>query len=419
LKFMKNKKIKPKILKGFRDFLPPEMGLRNYVLNTMIEVFENFGYQPLQTPTLEYQSVLLGKYGKEADKMVYTFEDKGKRKVGLKYDLTVPVSRVLAMYQNNITLPFKRYQIQPVFRAEKPQKGRYREVLQCDVDIFGVKTPLADAEIVAVIYKLLSRLGLSDFVIKINSRQVLFALLSEFNLSKEKQNSILQSLDKLEKKGKEEVVKELVKKGFDEKLVKNILESLKKAKPDEYLEEVLRLVESFGVPKEYFEFDPSMVRGLDYYTGPIFETYIKKPAIGSLTGGGRYDNLIESLGGPSIPATGTTLGLDRICEVVKELGLYDEKANSVRALVAVFEDSVDYGLSVFSKLQKASVTAQIYLNPKEPLRGQLAYASKLKIPYVIIAGSKEQEKGVVVVKNMQTGEQKEVGLEELSDTILV
>ncbi|MFH1896180.1 MAG: histidine--tRNA ligase [bacterium] len=414
----KNKLIeKPRILKGFRDFLPPEMGLRNYVLNTMVAVFESFGYLPLQTPTLEYQDILLGKYGQEADRLVYTFEDKGGRSVGLKYDLTVPTSRVLAMYQNDINLPFKRYQIQPVFRAEKPQKGRYREVLQCDVDIFGVKTPLADAEIVAVIYKVLSGLGLADFVIKINSRQVLFALFEGLDLSEQERASFLQSLDKLEKIGKERVIKELSKKGFVAGLANGILEKQEKAQPDEYLGEVLRLVEVFGVPKEFFEFDPSMVRGLDYYTGPIFETYIKKPALGSLTGGGRYDNLVESLGGPSVPATGTTLGLDRICEVVKELGLYNEAGSGPKALVAVFENSLDYALSVLAKLQTSGIKAEIYLDPKESLRGQIAYASKLKIPYVIIAGSQEKTKGVVVVKDMKTGEQEEVGLDDLSGTI--
>lgn len=411
---MKNKQIKPRLLKGFRDFLPSEMGLRNYVLNTMVGVFEGFGYKPLQTPTLEYQSVLLGKYGEEADKLVYAFNDKGDREVGLKYDLTVPTARVLAMYQNEIALPFKRYQLQPVFRAEKPQKGRYREVLQCDIDIFGVKSPLADAEIVAVIYKVLNKLGLNDFVIKINSRQVLFSMLGSLNLTKDEQFSVLQSLDKLEKIGKEEVISELTIKGFAKEVAAEILANQAKAEPDEYLKEVLKLVEQFGVPKEFFEFDSTIVRGLDYYTGTIFETYLKDRSLGSLTGGGRYDNLIELLGGPSIPATGTTIGLDRICEVVKEQRLYNEQELAVTALVAVFEDSLDYALEVFSKLQEQGVKSELYLNPGKSLRDQIGYASSQKIPYVLIAGSKEKEKGIVVVKNMQTGEQKEVSLDTVS-----
>lgn len=406
-----NKTPKPQVLKGFKDYLPQEMQLRNFVLGKIKQVFEQFGYLPLETPTLEYQSVLLGKYGEEADKLVYTFSDKGEREVGLKYDLTVPTARVLSVYRNELVLPFKRYQIQSVFRAEKPQRGRLREFLQCDVDNFGVKTPLSDAEIVAIIYRSLRNIGLTDFIIKINSRQVLFNILESFEFSKEKQFSILQALDKLEKIGQDGVLAEFSKKGIDVSIAKSILEKTQNAKPDEYLKEMLQLVTDFGVPEEYFAFDPSMVRGLDYYTGPIFETYVTKPKIGSVTGGGRYDNLIATLGGPDIPATGTTIGLDRICEVVKELGLFTTTTSPEdSALVITFEDCVSYGLEVVQKLQEKGISAQIYLNPKESLRGQLAYASKIGVAKVYIAGSKEKEKGIVVEKNMKTGKQEGIRL---------
>jgi histidyl-tRNA synthetase len=354
MKDLKSKKQlnKPRVLKGFRDFLPETMRVRQFVLKKFIETFEEFGYEPLETPALEYQDVLLGKYGKESDRLVYTFKDKGGRGVGLRYDLTVPISRVLAMYKDKLVLPFKRYQVQPVFRAEKPQRGRFREFIQADFDIFGVKTPLADAEIIAVTYQALRKIGLSDFMIKINSRRVLFKLLDGLKVEKRDQPGVLQSLDKMEKIGKEGVSKELLKKGFDENFTISLLEAVGKAKPDANLLEVLRLVESFGIPKKYFKFDPSLARGLDYYTGPIYETYVTKPKIGSITGGGRYDELIEQLGGPSIPATGTTIGLDRICEVLAELGILEDKVgkSSSRVLVASFEDSLDYGLSVLSKL---------------------------------------------------------------------
>src|SRR3989344_5484034 len=220
-------KIKPQTLKGFRDFLPEEMKIRNAVINACREVFESFGFDPLETPTLEYASTLLEKYGDEADRLVYTFKDKGDRNVGLIYDLTVPTAKVLAMYPGKIQLPFKRYQMQMVWRADKPQKGRYREFAQCDIDIFGVKSPLADAEILAVTYTLLTTLGFKNFTIKLNSRTILFNLLKKAGIADKKQQlSVLQTIDKLDKKSKQEVSAELGKKGLENSRIKKVFSLL-------------------------------------------------------------------------------------------------------------------------------------------------------------------------------------------------
>lgn len=405
---MANKKIiKPQTLKGFRDFLPEEMKIRNYVLNICKKTFELFGFEPLETPTLEYTSTLLGKYGEEADKTVYTFQDKGRREVGLIYDLTVPVSKVLAIYKSQIPLPFKRYQIQRVYRADKPQKSRYREFIQCDIDTFGVKSPLADAEIVAVIYQLLKKLGFKKFTIKINSRQVLFQLLNEIGLKNPpKQLSVLRSLDKLEKQGKDKVEQELKTKGLPDSQIKNLFTKINQISADDNLEKMFNYLLDFGVPEKYYQFSPSMVRGLDYYTGPIFETVVSDPPIGSLTGGGRYDNLISLLGGPDITGTGTTIGFDRICDVIKEKNLLPRISKTTsQVLLTVFPGYVVQTIKLAEKLRKNDINCELYLEEK-PINKQLKYANKKGIPYVIILGPNEIKADKITLKNMKTGEQK-------------
>ncbi|PJE69045.1 histidine--tRNA ligase, partial [Candidatus Shapirobacteria bacterium CG10_big_fil_rev_8_21_14_0_10_38_14] len=332
------KKPKPQTLKGFRDFLPEDMVIRQKVINTLKAVFESYGFEPVETPSLEYSSTLLGKYGKDADKMVYTFRDKGGRKVGLIYDLTVPISKVLALYSGKIPLPFRRYQIQRIWRAENPQKGRYREILQCDIDSFGVTSPLADAEIIAIIYSCLKALDFKKFTIKINSRQVLFKLMGDLNITqKDQQLSILRTIDKLGKQTEKEVKTELEQKGLLGKKIEKLFSLIKSAKPDKNLKQLFNYLNNFGIDEKFYRFDPTLVRGLDYYTGPVFETYVEKPKIGSITGGGRFDNLIANLGGPNTPATGTTIGLDRICDVIKEQNLWPEiSPNLNKVLVTVF-----------------------------------------------------------------------------------
>ena len=408
----------PQTLKGFRDFLPPQMAVRNYVKNQLIEVFESFGFEPLETPTLEYASTLLGKYGDEADKLVYKFNDAGDREIGLRYDLTVPVSKALAIYRQQLPLPFKRYQIQPVWRAEKPQKGRYREILQCDIDTFGSSSPLADAEIIAVIYQVLTRLNFSRFSIRLNSRTVLTKIITDLNTSVTK-NSILQSIDKFSKIGKDGVTKELEEKGLDSNQITSLFDSIKKAQPDDYLQQVINLAKAMGIPPEYYTFDPTMVRGLDYYTGPIFETFVEEPKIGSVTGGGRYDKLVATLGGPDVAAVGTTIGLDRIVDCITELNLLPNLSPTpTKVMITNFGSETEKEmLTLANLLRSQGVNALLYPNP-DKLSKQFKYASDKKIPFVAIIGPDEVKNNQVTLKNMSTGEQKTLSIPDLSSFLL-
>jgi len=385
---------KVQTLKGFRDFLPSQMAVRNMVKKICIDTFELFGYQPLETPTLEYKSLLTGKYGEEADKLIYTFKDKGERDIGLKYDLTVPTARVLSTY--NLPLPFKRYQIQPVFRADNTQKGRYREILQCDIDCYGVKAPVIDAEIITIIYTILNKLGFKKYSIRINSRELL----------KNIPNSTLQSLDKFEKIGKDGVTKELISKGVSTQDIDQLFDYIKNVQPDDYLKEVFSLLETFGVPKTTYSFDPTMIRGLDYYTGPIFETYVEDQNIGSVTGGGRYDNLVKLLGGPDMPAVGTTIGLDRIVDC-----LSTTVPTNTKILVANFGQEKE-SLKLLTELRNNNISSTFYPTT-DKLGKQIKYALDLGINFVAILGPDEIKNKTITLKDLSTQQQKSLTLLEL------
>lgn len=409
---MKQNKIRT--LKGFRDFLPDTMRVRNYVISTFKQVFESFGYQPIETPTLEYASTLMGKYGDEADKLIYSFLDKGNRLVGLRYDLTVPISKVLTIYQDRIKLPLKRYQIQPVWRADKPQKGRYREFTQCDIDAFGSNSPAVDAEIVAIIYTCLKKLSFEKFSIGINSRQVLNKLLDDSGVKKDK-SSVLQTLDKMNKIGEIGVQKELTKKGVSTSIIQSILEQIKSIKPDQNLNQILDAITNFGVPKDFFKFDPTLVRGLDYYTGVIFETYVTKPVIGSITGGGRYDNLIAQLGGPDTPAVGTSLGLDRIIDCIIDQNLLPSltQNSNTKVMVSVFDDKyLKNSIKLSSILSNLGINTFLYPQA-DKLAKQFKYASDEKIPFVAILGPDEIKNNTISLKNMSTANQQTVSQKDL------
>lgn len=407
----------PQTLKGFRDFLPETMAVRNYVKNLFIETFETFGFEALETPTIEYSSTLMGKYGDEADKLVYSFLDQGGRQVGLRYDLTVPAAKVLAIYGQQIPLPFKRYQIQSVFRAEKPQKGRYREVLQCDIDTFGTKSPAADAEIIAVIYTILNKLNFKKYSIRLNSRSVLKNILSQSGIE-DNQNSALQSLDKFQKIGQDGVQKELISKDFSQAQIDKLFKYIKEAQPDENLQAVFTAIKAFGIPETAYTFDPTMVRGLDYYTGTIFETYVEEPKIGSITGGGRYDNLIQTLGGPDIPAVGTTLGLDRIVDCIIELNLLPNLPKTkVKIMVANFgAETLDKSLELTSILRQNNIATSFYPDA-DKLGKQFKYASAKNIPFVALIGSDEAAKNEITLKNMTTGEQKTTNFQKIIEML--
>jgi histidyl-tRNA synthetase len=399
-----------KTLKGFRDFLPETMAVRNEVIKRLREVFEKYGYDEIQTPTLEYQKVLLGKYGDEADRLVYAFEDKGKRKVGLKYDLTVPLARTMASNQN-LPIPFRRYQIQPVFRADKPQKGRYREVYQCDIDIVGSASPTADAEILAIISGSLKALEFSEYEIRVNSRKVLFDVLRKSGVDKDKWLTATQSIDKLDKYPESKVISELQTKGLTKKMAKQVLQNIKYSEPDQNLVEVISLAESLGASN--ISFTPTLSRGLDYYTGAIFETIVTKPNIGSITGGGRYDNLIEDLGGPSLPAVGTSIGLDRVCDVITELELWSELPKTVtKVLVVVLPGYQDESIKIASQLRIAGINTELFPDPETKLSKQLKYADKKVIPWILIVGEKEIKDSLVTIKNMKNKSQETLSLSD-------
>lgn len=403
-------------LKGFRDYLPKQMIVRKKVISILKTVFEKYGFEEIQTPTLEYAEVLLGKYGEEAEKLMYIFEDPGGRKVGLNYDLTVPTARVMSQYQD-LPKPFKRYQIQPAYRAENTQKGRYRQFTQCDVDILGSTSPLSDAEILAVISDSLEALSLSNFTIRVNSRQILFSLIEKAGIAKEMALPVLQSIDKLDKKSTEEVEKELSDKGISGEQVTKLFTALENAEPDENLKQVLSFAKDLGVTK--IKFDPTMVRGLDYYTGTIFETVVSEPKIGSLTGGGRYDNLIKTLGGPDIPAVGTTIGMERICDVIEELALWSDQAvTSTNVFVSVFSTQFSSNsLKVTTYLRQNNINTELWLDANTKLEKQLKYADQKGIPFVIIIGEEEAKANTVTLKNLKTREQKTISLEELLTTL--
>ena len=412
---MNQSNIKPQTLKGFRDFLPKEMAIRNYVKNTLTEVFENFGFLPLETPALEYSSVLKGKYSSETDdKLGYFFKDNGNREIGLRYDLTVPVSKVLAIYANTdkISLPFKRYQIQPVWRAENTQRGRYREFVQCDVDIFGTDSPIADAEIISIIYTGTQKLNFKNAIIKINSRAVLLDILAKSGIV-ENQNSALQSLDKIDKIGEDGVKEEFISKGLTEAQINDLFKYIKQAQPDENLQKVLDLLSSFNIPSDAYIFDPTLVRGCDYYTGTIFEVCVNE-ANGSIGGGGRYDKLIETLGGPQISAVGFAFGFERVIDVIEKLNLLPELNKSkTKILVANFgPETQNESVKLVSQLRQLEISSTIYPD-SDKIGKQIKYALDLGIKYLAIIGTDEVKNNVITLKDLDKQEQKSLSFEEL------
>ena len=415
---MNQSNIKSQTLKGFRDFLPSDMYIRNYVKNTLIELFETSGFQPLETPALEYSSVLKGKYGSETDdKLGYFFKDNGDREIGLRYDLTVPTSKVLAIYNNQLPLPFRRYQIQPVWRAENTQKGRYREFIQCDIDIFGTNSPVADAEIISIIYQGVKKLGFKNATIKINSRTVLSSILSQSGIT-ERQNSVLQSLDKLDKINEDGVKNELTSKGLSIDQIDQIFKYIKQAQPDENLQQVLDLLKDFGLSQNSYIFDPTLVRGCDYYTGTIFEVAVTEPKVGAIGGGGRYDNLVATLGGPQIPAVGFSFGFERVVDAITELQLLPQnQTNKIKILIANLGSETQTNIVKLTSILRDNNISSIIYPDNDKLGKQIKYALNLGIPYLAIIGTNEAANNQITLKNLQTTEQKLVNIEELIKTL--
>lgn len=430
-------RIEPRLPRGMRDILPQKMILRRYVVGVIEQVFERFGFEPLQTPALELSETLLGKYGAEAEKLIYDARHReGKEALSLRYDLSVPLSRVVAMYPN-LVKPFKRYQIAPVWRAERPQKGRYREFYQCDADIVGTRAMLADAEIIAVTYTILTRLGFKQFVTQINNRKILSALGAYAGIPPALLGGLYRSIDKLDKIGAEGVREEMLKNEIPAPVADKMLDlvalpgadlaalrarlgdiPIARAGIDE-LEQLVPLVMELGVAEENIGIDFRMVRGLEYYTGPIYETVVTEPKIGSLTGGGRYDELIGMFSGKSLPATGTTIGIERIIDVMDELKMLppDVGQTVTQVLVTVFDaarraDSV----RVATVLRAAGINAELWFE-SDGLGKQLKYAAAKGIPFAVIIGPDEAAEDAATLRDLATGEQPKVKQGELAQEL--
>jgi histidyl-tRNA synthetase len=349
--------------------------------------------------------------------LVYNFEDNGGRKVGLRYDQTVPTARVLAQYQNELPKFFRRYQIQSVFRADKPQKGRYREFTQCDIDIFGSLSPIADAEIVACTYAAFRNVGFSQIILKMNDRQTLFSYLQPFATEAVNVFSIIQSIDKLDKMSAENVQTELVSKGLTQNKAKEAMKSVQSATPSENLQKILAAIKQLGVPETALQFEPTLARGLDYYTGMIFEVILPEYPVGSCGGGGRYDKLIEQLGSVDVPAVGIAFGFDRMVEAAVQLNLIPASVSDARVLVTIFdEQNQTKALELAAKLRKSNIATEVYPGI-DKLGKQFKLADQKKIPYVAIIGEEEAAQDVVMLKNMQSGEQKKMSVEEVIDLL--
>jgi histidyl-tRNA synthetase len=429
--------IVPQIPKGFRDFLPQKLIYRQRVIETIRKCFESFGFEPLETPTLEYAETLEGKYGQEGEKLIYKFEDKGGRKLALRYDLTIPLSRVVGMYPE-LVKPFKRYQISPVWRADKPQKGRFREFWQCDVDIVGTRSILADAEIVCIIFTVLKKLGFEKFTIKVNNRKLLNGIVIWGGIDEKRTADFLRSLDKLSQFEAETVQKELRDKGFPETALSRFFRMLEDCKDSSNLlprlkaqlstipsaaegirelEELFLCLKNYSIPSHHVIFDLSLARGLDYYTGIIHETVVEEPKIGSITGGGRYDNLIGLFYGSEVPATGTSFGLERICAVMEELSMLPPCATSTQVLLTLFNhDLLGTVSNLATQLRSSGINAEVYLQ-EDRLKKQLGYANSKGIPWVIIIGPDELQKGIFVLRNMGRGDQEEIPLGGIDEAV--
>ncbi|PTB96089.1 histidine--tRNA ligase [Marivirga lumbricoides] len=452
-------KQKPSLPKGTRDFGPAEMGKRHFILETIKKVYQKYGYAPIETPSMENLSVLQGKYGDEGDQLLFKILNSGDflsktdqedisssrnllpkiSEKGLRYDLTVPFARFVVMHQHELTFPFKRYQIQPVWRADRPQKGRYREFYQCDADAIGTDSLLCEAEIVLMIHEVFEKLqdkqpNSLDYAIKINNRKVLSGIVEVIGASG-KETDFAVAIDKLDKIGQEKVKEELIDRGFPTESLQKIdplfslsgdnwqqLNHLKTflstseigLKGVAELEEVLTILEGFGAEVPQLEIDVTLARGLSYYTGAIFEVKPKNVEMGSISGGGRYDGLTDNFGLPNVSGVGISFGVDRIYDVLEELNLFPESnQETTQVLIVAFdEETWEYSLKALNALRVQGIKSELYPEPVK-LKKQMKYGNDKNIPYVIVIGSEEMKSGKLTFKNMQEGSQSNVELPEI------
>ncbi|WP_223584487.1 histidine--tRNA ligase [Sphingobacterium sp. GVS05A] len=452
--------VKPSLAKGTRDFSPSEMIKRNYIFDTLKAVFKKYGYNEIQTPSFENLTTLTGKYGDEGDKLIFKIlnsgdyltkapdsllQDKNSNKLiphisekALRYDLTVPFARYVVMHQNDISLPFKRFQVQQVWRADRPQRGRYREFYQCDVDVVGSESLLNEAEFILIYQEAFERFGLKDFNIKINNRKILSGI-AEIIGKPELIVDMTVAIDKLDKIGLDGVNKELLERGFTEAdldLLKPIillegsngekLASLKSiladssigltgiAEIEEVFDYITKLSEDTELLTRIIDLDITLARGLNYYTGCIFEVKTNEVAMGSIGGGGRYDDLTGMFGLKDLTGVGVSFGADRIYDVLEELNLFPaNKADSTKLLIINFDKQLEtYTLGLLNKLRKENIAVELYAAPVK-LKKQMAYADGKGIPYVLLVGDEEVSSGQLSLKDMESGEQVKVTESEL------
>lgn len=456
-------RIAPVNAKGTRDFLPRDLVRRNRVFTLLRDTFERYGYEPLETPAIENTNVLEGKYGEEGERLLFRILKRGQslesgfaeaertadsdRSAGalaralsdeaLRYDLTVPFARVIAAHQNDIIFPFRRYQMQPVWRADRPQRGRYREFYQCDVDCVGSRSMTVDAEMVAIHQEVFGALGFTKFVTRINHRGLLSALMEACAVAAEQRVPALTAIDKLDKIGTDGVRGELVKAGLSESAIDRLMEAIGISGAPQAVVEALRplvgeqsegqtalrelgevfgYLSTLGVSTEHVAFDVSLVRGLGYYTGTIFETVLTNSKLGSLGGGGRYDKLIGQFLGRDLPCVGVSFGIDRIFDALAEQNLLaDEAVTTTQALVTLFApETIPASLAVANDLRRAGIRSEVYAEPKD-LKAQLTFANKKGIPLALILGPDELARGEVVLRDLRSATQRAVSRDSVAD----
>jgi histidyl-tRNA synthetase len=423
-----------------RDILPEQMIRRQYVIDVIRGVFEEFGFEPLQTSALELSETLLGKYGPDAEKLIYQAgHPGGKEQLSLRYDLSVPLCRVVAMYPELIK-PFKRYQIAPVWRGERPQRGRYREFYQCDADTVGSASMLADAETLNVIYAVLTRLGFTQFTMNINDRKIITGIGQFSGVPDEQLGSLYRAIDKLDKIGLDGVRQELRANEIPDDVVARLLRllqiegendavlaALREQLADypvavegiDELRQVIRYLTALDIPVARYRVNFAMVRGLEYYTGPIYETTIEEPKMPSITGGGRFDELVGMFLDRSYPATGTTIGIERIIDAMEELNMFPPSVGRTTAqvLVARVEPGlVDEALRLAGALRQAGVRTELYFED-DPLKTQIQHARKKSISYVAILGPDEVAANAVTLRDMRAGQQELVAAADIATRI--
>ena len=432
--------VTPRIMTGFMELLPEDQILFERMKDTIRGVYEAFGFLPLDTATIEISEVLLAKAGGETEKQIYRFQ-KGDHDLALRFDLTVPLARYVAQHENELVFPFKRYQMSKVFRGERPQKGRFREFYQCDIDVIGIDSiPLYyDAEMPSVIYHVFKKLDFGPFTIRLNNRKVLNGFFSELGLS-DKIADVLRTIDKLDKIGEENVVKEVAGFEIPEEKIARIMDLIHiKGTTDEILDkveklpvenamfregadelkEVVRMMRLLGMPDENFEVDLTIARGLDYYTGTVYETRLDDyPQLGSVCSGGRYDNLTGYYTKTNMPGIGISIGLTRLFAQLKEAGIVrsEEKTLVQSLVIPMGEAQLSAAVSTAAALREAGIRTDVY-SLNKGMKQKMKYAARVGVKYIVLIGEEEAAQGKVALKNMQTGEQITLSIEEAIQTV--